>query len=345
MALAVGEALAERGETPLFIGSARGREAQAVPAAGFRLELLPAAPLAGRGLLERAAGVVALTRGSAAALRLLGREHVPAVVSVGGYAAAPTAAAAWCRGLPLHLVEPNAVPGRLHRLLAPRAERVYSANAATARALRCAPDRVEEVGAPLRKELVTRLLRTSPEKREPGALRLLVMGGSQGARQLNDAVIEALPHLERNALDIVHQTGDADLDRVRAAYAAAGVGARVFAFEPDLGPHYHWADLALCRAGALTLAELALAGLPALLVPYPYAADDHQRANARALEARGAATVLEDSDLDGAALAARLRAIAREPTALAEQARAAADAARPDAAARVADGVLRSLTS
>ncbi len=169
------------------------------------------------------------------------------------------------------------------------------------------------------------------------------MGGSQGARQLNDALIEAIPHLERDALDILHQTGDADLDRVASAYAQSGLRARAFAFEPDLGLHYHWADLALCRAGALSLAELALAGLPALLVPYPFASDDHQRANAREFERAGAGALLDPESLTGAALAAHLGELAAAPEPLAKMARAAASLARPDAAKQVVAAVLEAL--
>ena len=163
------------------------------------------------------------------------------------------------------------------------------------------------------------------------------MGGSQGARQLNDALIEALPHLERDALDILHQTGDADRDRVAAAYADAGVRARVVGFEPDLGPHYRWADLALCRAGALSLAELALAGLPALLVPYPYATDDHQTANARALVEAGGGWLMPEPALTPEVLAERIGSLFSTPALLARAAQCAATFARLDAAQGLAD--------
>ncbi len=344
MALALGEALEARGARALFVGSARGREARAVPDAGFRLELLPAAPLAGRSLWGRVGGALAISRGVLEARRLLARERVGAVVSVGGYAAAPAAAGALLGRKPLFLVEPNAVPGRLHRALASRAEAVFTAFAATGKALRSPQERVRQVGAPLRADLIRRFHRAAGAAREPGPLRLLIMGGSQGARQLNDALIEAIPHLERNALDILHQTGDADRDRVSAAYARGGLQARAFAFDPDLGPLYHWADLALCRAGALTLAELALAGLPALLVPYPYAADDHQRANAREFERAGAGLLLEGEALAPAALASRLHGYARAPETLGEMADAASRLAHPDAAERIVEAVLDTLS-
>lgn len=345
MALALGEALAARGATPLFVGSARGREAVAVPEAGFRLEVLPTAPWAGRSPLGRAKSALSLGRGILAARRLLGREGVRAVVSVGGYAAAPAAVAALLGNRPLFLVEPNAIPGRLHRALATRARIVFTAFPLTKELLKSPQERVQQVGAPLRCQLVERFHRSESPPRQPGPLRVLIMGGSQGARQLNDALIEAIPHLERDALDILHQSGDADLDRVSAAYSDSGLRARVVAFDPDLGPHYHWADLALCRAGALTLAELALAGLPALLVPYPFAADDHQRANARAFEAAGAGELLEGDALAGPALAETLHRYAQAPETLAGPARAAAGCGRPDAAARVVDTILQTLST
>jgi UDP-N-acetylglucosamine--N-acetylmuramyl-(pentapeptide) pyrophosphoryl-undecaprenol N-acetylglucosamine transferase len=164
-----------------------------------------------------------------------------------------------------------------------------------------------------------------------------VFGGSQGARQLNEAMLAAAPELARLRLAIVHQTGEADRARVAEAYEKAGVAAEVIAFERDMPARYRWADLALCRSGAVTVAELALAGLPALLVPYPYAADDHQAANARELAAAGAARLLDARAFGAPALLGELRALLAEPARLGAMGAAAAARARPEAARAIVD--------
>ena len=336
-ALALGEEIARQGEPVLFVGSERGLEAKLVPAAGFELAKLAALPLAGRALPARIGALAALARASAAAVGLLRRHRIDVVISVGGYAAAPAAAAALALRLPLALVEPNAVPGRTNRWMARFARRVFTAFDAARPAFERAgaAGRVETTGAPLRRGLVETFERAGERRLPTPPFRLLVVGASQGARQLNDAVIEALPGLAPARFEVFHQTGAADRERVAEAYARAGFRAEVVDFEPDLPRRYLWADIALCRAGALTVAELALAGLPALLVPYPHAADDHQRANARAREAAGAARVLDPAGFGAKVLAEALAAALERPEALLEMGRRARSLARPDAAQRV----------
>jgi UDP-N-acetylglucosamine--N-acetylmuramyl-(pentapeptide) pyrophosphoryl-undecaprenol N-acetylglucosamine transferase len=337
LALALGEEIASRGDEVLFVGSERGLEARLVPAAGFELALLPARPFAGMGLAARGGALAAAARAAFSAARLLRRRRTDLVVSVGGYAAAPAAAAAACLRLPLALVEPNAVPGRTNRALARFSARVFTAFAAAAPAFERAigRERVEIAGAPVRRAMLDAFA-AAPARRAPAPpFRLLVVGGSQGARQLNDAMLEALPALNGARLEIVHQTGALDRDRVADAYARAGLRAEVLDFEPDLAGRYRWADVALCRVGALTVAELALAGLPALLVPYPHAADDHQRANARELEEAGAARLLDPAGFDGKVLVEALRELLERPERLLEMGRRARERARPDAARRV----------
>ena len=337
MALALGEEVARRGDALLFVGSERGLEAKLVPAAGFELVKLPVRPLAGQGPVARAAALAAFAGATARALGLLRRRRVAVVVSVGGYAAAPAAAAAVALRVPLAVVEPNAVPGRTNRWMARFAGRVFTAFAAAAPAFEriAGAERVETAGAPLRRALVDAFAAAAPRRLPAPPFRLLVVGGSQGARQLNDALVEALAGPGFGALEVFHQTGAADRERVARAYAQAGVPAQVVDFEPDLPARYRWADVALCRAGALTVAELALAGLPALLVPYPYAADDHQRANARALAEAGAARVLDPAEFGAKLLLEALGALLERPEALVEMGRRARGLARPDAAQRV----------
>lgn len=336
LALALGEEIARRGDPVLFVGSARGLEARLVPDAGFELVTLPARPWAGLGARAKLAAGAAFATATASALRLLRRRGVDVVVSVGGYAAAPAAAAAIALRRPLAIVEPNAIPGRTNRLMARFAQRVFTAFAAAEPAFAGrAP--VETTGAPLRRALLDAFAAQAPRRAPAPPFRLLVVGGSQGARQLNEAMIEALPALGPGRLEVFHQTGAADRERVAQAYAAAGWRAEVVDFDAALASRYQWADVALCRAGALTVAELAMAGLPALLVPYPHAADDHQRANARALEEAGAGRLLDPATFDGKMLAGALAALLERPEALLEMGRRAQALARPDAAARIVE--------
>ncbi|HEY8492622.1 MAG TPA: undecaprenyldiphospho-muramoylpentapeptide beta-N-acetylglucosaminyltransferase [Myxococcota bacterium] len=334
MALALAEEIVAAGDAVLFVGSARGMEAKLVPDAGHELVTLPARPLAGRGPLAKVGALGAFARASAAAVGLLRRRGVDLVLSVGGYAAAPAAAAAIALRRPLVLVEPNAIAGRTNRWMARFASRVFTAfRAAEAAFAGRAP--VETSGAPLRRAVVEAFASGGPRRVPAPPFRLLVVGGSQGARQLNEAMIAALPELDPARIEVFHQTGEADRERVAEAYARAGVRATVVAFDAALASRYQWADVALCRAGAMTVAELAMAGLPALLVPYPYATDDHQRANARALEEAGAARLLDPAGFDGKQLAQALGELLARPDALLEMGRRARALAQPEAARRI----------
>jgi UDP-N-acetylglucosamine--N-acetylmuramyl-(pentapeptide) pyrophosphoryl-undecaprenol N-acetylglucosamine transferase len=334
-ALALAERIAARGDEVLVFGSARGLESRLVPEAGFRLVVLPARQMMGRGAAARLAALPALAGACLSAWRILARERCEIVVSVGGYASVPAVLAAAARRLPVALVEPNAVPGRANRYAARLARRIFVGFEATAPRFAGQRERVRVFGIPLRRALLAAFADGGARRRPEPPFRLLVFGGSQGARQINEAMLEAAPALKTLSLDIFHQTGEADRERVEAAYAAAGLSAQVVAFEPNMPARYRWADLALCRSGALTVAELALAGLPALLVPYPYAADDHQRANAEALAEAGAARVLDGVPLPGERLAAALGETLADADALQRMGAAAAALARPDAAERI----------
>jgi UDP-N-acetylglucosamine--N-acetylmuramyl-(pentapeptide) pyrophosphoryl-undecaprenol N-acetylglucosamine transferase len=333
-ALALAEELSAGGDEVLLVGSERGLETRLVPEAGFELVRLPSRQFMGKSPLDRLRSLVALAAGTRAALGVLARFRPHAVLSVGGYAAAPAVLAAALRRVPLAVVNPDAVPGRVNRYSARLARLVFAGIGGAA----AFPDpaRVRCFGVPLRRGLVERFAVARPRRRPEPPYRLLVFGGSQGARQLNRTLPEALPELGGLPLEVVHQTGEADLEPVAEAYARAGVRAEVLAFEPDMPSRYEWADLALCRAGAITVAELALVGLPALLVPLPSAADDHQTANARALEAAGAALRLDPRSLTGKELAEALRSLCADPERLLAMGRAAAGLARPLAASAIA---------
>ncbi len=335
-ALALAEAVAARGDAPFLLGGEIGLERRLVPEAGFELVTLPSGQIMGRGAVARLRALIATLRGALAARRELATRRASVLISVGGYASVPGVIAAALRRIPIALVEPNAMPGRANRFAARLARGVFVQFGAAADALRRA-GAVTVVGAPLRQALIA-AFRNSPPRRTPAKpLRLLVFGGSQGARQINDAMVEAAPRLARAGFEIFHQTGEADRERVEAAYQAVGIPARVVAFERDMPTRYAESDLALCRSGALTVAELAMAGLPALLVPYPHAADDHQSANARAMADAGAAIVLPSRPLAVDDLLRALADLAASPERLVAMGAAAARQARPDAAAQIVE--------
>jgi UDP-N-acetylglucosamine--N-acetylmuramyl-(pentapeptide) pyrophosphoryl-undecaprenol N-acetylglucosamine transferase len=336
MALALAEEIRDRGGDVFLLGSDQGLERELVPRAGLELVTFEARQVMGQRLLARLRALAGLAAATFEARRVLRERGATGVLSVGGYASVPAVAGAILARIPTALVEPNGIPGRANRLMARFARRVFTGFAEARAHLPVAADRIREHGVPLRRELVAAFAGAPARTPEP-PFHLLVAGGSQGARQLNEGMMDVLPELDPATLEICHQTGREDRGRVEEAYRKAGFRAEVLDFTDDMPARYRWADLAVCRAGALTVAELAVAGLPALLVPYPFAADDHQSANARALAEAGGAIVLESRPLEPAALAAALRALLAEPARIVEMRRALADRARPDAARAIVD--------
>ncbi len=346
-ALALGESLRERGENVLFLGSERGLENRLVPDAGFELVSLPSQQVMGRSLLGRLQGVWSNLAAACSARAAVRRFRADAVISVGGFAAVPAILAAIWTRTPLAIVEPNAIPGRVNRLSARFARLVFTGFEVAARRLGKG-DKSRCFGVPLRRDLIRAFPEAAQRRVPKPPFRLLVFGGSQGAHQINEAMVDAAPRLPDLAVEVFHASGEADRERVAAAYAKAGVEAQVVDFEPDLPHRYRWADLAICRSGALTVAELALAALPSLLVPYPYAADDHQAANAEELERVGAAQRLrglEDEAERGAIVADSIAALLADPNRLPQMSEAALLVARPQAADAIVDCCLETLIS
>lgn len=336
-ALAVAEALQAAAIPVVWLGTRRGLEARVVPAAGIEIEWLAVGGLRGKGWGTRLAAPVVLARACWQALAVLRRRRPRALLGMGGFVAGPGGLMARVAGCPLVVHEQNALPGLTNRILARIARRVLEAMPGTFPPAA----RAEAVGNPVRPAIVAL---PPPETRfadRGGPPRLLVLGGSQGARALNDvlpAALAALPAERRP--EIRHQAG-AGHEAARAAYEAAGVEARVEAFVDDMAGAYGWADLVVARAGALTVSEIAAAGLPAVLVPYPYAIDDHQSLNAAQLASADAAVMIAERELDAARLSAELDAMLGEPQRLAEMADAARRLARPDAAERLADACVK----
>jgi len=321
--LALADALAAHGASVIFVGTAAGIEARAVPAAGYALRLLPGRQLRGGGIARAAAGLASAAGGTLRALALLGELRPRLVVGVGGYASVAVVIAASLRRIPTVLLEQNVVPGAANRVLARLARRICVGFAESIAFLPRA--RAVHTGNPVRADLI----RPRPPRARPG---LLVFGGSAGAHRLNQAMLDALGPLGPTL---------AGLETVRAAYAARGLAARVEPFIADLGAAYAAADLVVARAGAMTCAELTAVGLPAILVPYPYATDDHQRRNAEVLVRAGAAEMILDAALDGERLGTALRALLEDAGRRATMAARARALGRPDAAERVATECLR----
>lgn len=315
----------------VFAGTGRGIEARALAREGFRFEPLRSAGLVGKspGAVARTVALAPLTLLDAA--RVLRRARPDLVVGLGGYSAGPVVLLAALAGRSTMVLEQNAVPGMTNRMLAPVVQAAaVSFEATTA----CFGAKAFVSGNPVRDGFfhaarVDRAARAGPTT-------VLVLGGSQGAHALNAALAAAARELASlpGGVRVVHQTGERDLGRVREAYRQAGVDARVEAFFEALHEQMRAADVAVCRAGATTLAEVAAAGLPALVVPLPAAANDHQRRNAAVLAAAGAAEVIEEADLERR-LAPRLTALARDRGRRAAMSAAAGRMAKPAAADKV----------
>jgi UDP-N-acetylglucosamine--N-acetylmuramyl-(pentapeptide) pyrophosphoryl-undecaprenol N-acetylglucosamine transferase len=320
----------------LFVGTTRGLEARVVPAAGFPLETIEVRGLKGMGLLRSLQALLLLPLSFLASWRIVGRFRPDVVVGVGGYASGPVVLAAWTRGVATAIQEQNALPGVTNRILGRIVRAVFVAFEQARAAF--PPRKTFLVGNPVRRKLMDNYLRSRPQVTD-GRFRLLVVGGSLGARGLNTRMLEALPFLGtlRAQMDIVHQTGAADLERVKAGYAAAGVTAEVVPFVDDMSAAYGRASLVLCRAGATTVAELTICKKAAIFVPFPFATDDHQAINAKALVDVGAALMFRESELTGEKLAGELRRLAAEPETLQRMERAAGALGRPEAARELVD--------
>ena len=332
--LAVAECLRAQGVPVAWLGAVGGMETQVVPAQRIELYTVPVGGLRGKGWKTRLRAPLMLLRALVASLAVLRRVRPRSVLSMGGYVAGPGGIASWILRRPLLVHEQNRVAGFTNRRLAGLARRVL---AGFADALPGA----EWVGNPVRAAIASLPPPAQRMAARRGRPRLLVLGGSLGARVLNLALPQALALLDPDQRpEVLHQCGTRGLEEARAAYAAAGVEAQVTAFIDDMAASYDWADLAVCRAGALTLAELSAAGLGALLVPFPHAVDDHQTRNAEVFVAVGAAEIKQERELDIQVLARRLAALLGDRPRLLVMAEAARTLAKPDAAQVIASACL-----
>jgi UDP-N-acetylglucosamine--N-acetylmuramyl-(pentapeptide) pyrophosphoryl-undecaprenol N-acetylglucosamine transferase len=345
--VAVGDALRALGEdvAVVYVGTARGIEARVMPERGDDLELMNVLPLRGGGVRGLVRGVARAALSVPEARALVRRRKPDVVLSLGGYAAGPVALAARTLGVPLAILEPNSVLGLTNRLLSPLARRAYTAFPEVERGLR--PSVVMRAGVPLRRAFAPIAYEPRPDR-----VALLVLGGSLGAAALNDIVPRAIAAArlgspDRGAadrsgprLDIVHQTGKDRQAAVRALYAELGVQADVVPFIDDVASAIGRADLVIGRSGASAVAELCAVGRASILIPFPFAVDDHQLHNARSLERAGATVAIPQPEASAPRIAREIEQLAADPERRRRMARAAAALGRPDAASQVARDLL-----
>ncbi len=335
--LAVADELRKAKCPVVWLGTQRGLEARIVPARGIDIEWITIRGLRGRGLRAWVTTPLQMLAAIFQVSRVFRRLRPSAVLGLGGFVSAPGGVAAWLTRKPLIIHEQNAVAGTANRLLAPLARQVFSAFPdAFSRRTRCTV-----IGNPVRADIAAV---PKPEirfaQRADPRLRVLVIGGSQGARILNQTVPAALAGLPQASRPQVRHQAGKDLETARYAYTEAGVEATVEPFIDDMAEAYAWADLVIARAGALTVAELEAVGVAAILVPYPYAIDNHQTRNAEHFTAHGAGVVIADSELSPERLAAAIETLSNDRNALLKMAQTARAQAQVDAAKTLAQACL-----
>lgn len=344
----------------LFVGTERGIEARAVPAAGYRLELISASGIRGKGSIGKLRGGLMMLYGYAQSRKILKAFRPDMVLGVGGYASLPMVLAARGMQIPRFIHEQNAIPGMTNKLLARFSDRVFITLEESARYFPA--DSTLLTGNPLRRQILE-MQETGMRDREPGTgyrghgtqnpelvtsppssiprprFNLFVFGGSQGAHAINMAMMAALPFLEDCAdrVGISHQTGEKDFPEVQEAYRQSAMAATVQPFISDMAAEYLKADLVVCRAGATTIAELTACGRTAIFIPFPHAVDDHQRRNAEALLKKGAGFMLLERELSGEKLAGMIRELMDDPETLRRTGHLAFGLARLDAARIIVD--------
>ncbi len=333
-ALAVARVLRGKNQSIIWLGSQRGIENELVPRDGFPLVATRVSGLRGKGIWSWVMAPLKLLLAVFDALRIMIRYRPQLVLGMGGFASGPGGLAAWMLGRPLIIHEQNSVAGLTNRLLAGLAREVLEAFPGSF----SAGVRARHVGNPVRPEIAALPEPSVRLAGRQGAIRILVIGGSQGARILNETVPLAVGLLGADyQCDVWHQTGQADFALTHEAYASAGLDVRVEAFIDDVSECYGWADVVICRAGALTVSELTAAGLGAILVPFPSAVDDHQTKNGQYLVAAGAAVLIPQSDLTAELLATELRRCCDDRTLVMDRAVRARSLARPDATSDVVE--------
>lgn len=317
----------------LFVGTSRGLENTVVPRLGFALKTIRCQAVSGLGLMQKLKALFLLPTALLSAVKILKKFGPDLVLGVGGYASGPVVAAARLLGVDTAICEQNLVPGLTNRLLARLAKKVFVSYPETVAAF--PRGRAIITGNPVREGLTS----LSREGRNGSIFTILILGGSQGAKTVNAAVLAALDLLRplKDSLHLIHQTGEEEREKIAQQYRKEGFAALVTPFLEDMTAAYAQADLVVARAGATTIAELCAAGLPAILIPYPFAASDHQRVNARNLALKGAAVMIEPERLNGETLACTILKLVKDRPRRKAMARQAKALSRPQAAREIVD--------
>jgi UDP-N-acetylglucosamine--N-acetylmuramyl-(pentapeptide) pyrophosphoryl-undecaprenol N-acetylglucosamine transferase len=324
----------DRTNDVLFIGTKRGLEARVLPEVGFALETLDVEGIKGRGFARSLAAMLKIPGSIARSRQIIGRFKPDLVIGVGGYASGPAVITAHFMGVPTAIAEQNAIPGETNRILGRFADRIFVSFPETARWFRA--DRVRVTGNPIRAAIAHAPRR---EKKVEDGFMILIFGGSQGARRINLAVLEALPRLGdlRERLRIIHQTGRDDLEQVKKGYRDQAMKADVLPFITDMASAYAKADLLICRAGATSIAEITASGKAALFIPFPFAVNDHQTKNAELLVNRGAAEMIPEKELTGDSLSGIIRRLVEDRHRLEEMEKKSSALGNARAAADIVD--------
>ncbi|QGN93466.1 undecaprenyldiphospho-muramoylpentapeptide beta-N-acetylglucosaminyltransferase [Piscirickettsia salmonis] len=332
-ALETAKALQMQGYAIQWLGTATRIEAEIVPEAGIKLHCLSVRGIRGKALLGKVKGAVALLLALGQAIWLIKQLKPALVIGMGGFAAGPGGIAAWLCRVPLLIHEQNTIPGVTNKILARFAKRVLTGF----------PNVLVQqggiyVGNPIRQEIASIIPPVERYSQRDGPMRILVIGGSLGARTLNELLPQVLGNLlgqNQEKLVVRHQTGKENVIAVQQAYNAVNISADVQPFIKNIAEAYTWADLVICRSGALTVAEVAAVGVAALFVPFPYAVDDHQRKNAEALVSAGGARLIAESELSVMSLFEILSNLCQSRTYLLEMAEKARQCSRPQATENV----------
>ncbi len=328
-ALAVAENLRDAGHDVSWLGTRKGIEAAVVPAAGFAMDWLSVSGLRGKGIVSLLLAPFMLLKACIQASKIIRQRQPDVVLGLGGFASGPGGLMSWVHGKPLVIHEQNRVPGTTNRLLKRLATRVLEAFPNSF------DDKVKAVctGNPVRKELLN-----ACRRKENKRANVLIVGGSLGASILNEVVPAALKDLQQQlGIKVIHQAGQSTIESAKSAYRAAGVTADVRVFIDDMKAVYEWADVVICRAGAMTISELAVMGLPSILVPLPHAIDDHQAKNAKFLSDEEAAFLMPQSELSAATLAAKLGELLADAEKIKNMGSKALSLAKPEATQEVAN--------
>ncbi|HTL38348.1 MAG TPA: undecaprenyldiphospho-muramoylpentapeptide beta-N-acetylglucosaminyltransferase [Kofleriaceae bacterium] len=317
-----------------FVGTRRGIEARVLPDLGWDLEFIEVSGLKTVGAAGAIKGMFRLPKAMWQARRIVKAFDPDAVIGVGGYASGPVVLAAKLRGIPTAICEQNSIPGLTNKMLGRIVRNVFLSFDESRRFFK--PKKIVMSGNPVRRDLLQKLLAAGPTA--DAKVHVLVVGGSQGAVAVNELAAKALSSLAKDLpLAIVHQTGEKDLEPTTARYKEAGIEADTRAFIKDMASAYGSADLIIGRAGATTVAELAIAGKPAIFIPYPFAADNHQELNAREMADKGAALMFKQSELTPEKLADALKPLLTDAAKRAEMGAHMKSLAKPGAAAAVID--------